>query len=211
MSLRLRLTLTYSLLVALIIGVFGVILYSTLQGSLEQEMDKRLRVRASQVELTIFPGTFSLTAHDLTSVKLDLSPLADLDAPGIYVQVLDRQGTVVATSSNLRGLALPITTAGVETILGGAHALTTINVGNNRAMRVLSLPITIQGKTVGILQVGQSRQPFQQTLADLRTLLLALGSAALAVCGLVGWVVARHGLRPVRRMSAEAAAITDQR
>jgi hypothetical protein len=88
MSLRLRLALTYSLLTALAIGLLTIVLYTEMRRSLEAEMDRRLEVRAGHVELTIWPGTVSLTVEDLTSATLDLAPLARLDAPNVYLQSL---------------------------------------------------------------------------------------------------------------------------
>lgn len=206
MSLRLRLTLTYGVLVALILALFGTILYGTLRRDLEQEIDKRLRVRASQVELTIFPSSTSTPL--LISSKLDLSPLDELNAPSLYVQVLNPQGTVVATSSNLGGTPLPTTGLGVASGSAGEERLETVRVGHGQSIRLLSQPITSQGSVVGILQVGQSRQPLQQTLGDLRTLLLVLSGAALLVCVGIGWLVAQHGLRPIRAIAHRAAALT---
>ena len=211
MSLRLRLTLAYGVLVALILALFGTILYSTLRRDLEQEIDKRLRVRASQVELTIFPSSATATTPPIISSNLDLSPLDELNAPSLYVQVLDPQGTVVATSSNLSGTPLPTTGLGVASGSAGEERLETVRLGRDQSIRLLSQPIRSQGKVVGILQVGQSRQPLQRTLDDLRTLLLLLSGLALLVCGGVGWLVAQHGLRPIRAMARRAAEITARR
>ena len=49
--------------VALLLGVFGTILYATMRQNLAVEMDRRLQVRASQVELSIWPGTRSYTEY----------------------------------------------------------------------------------------------------------------------------------------------------
>ncbi len=211
MSLRLRLTLTYSLLVALILGVFGMVLYATMRQSLETELDRRLQVRASQVELTIWPGTRSLKPDDITAAKLDLSPLSDLDAPNIYVQVLNRRGQVVATSESLRGATLPVDEASVSAARAGKRSLSTVVDDDDRAIRILSVPIAVGSNVVGVLEVGQSRQPLQETMLGLRTLLLLLGAAALLVSGLVGWLVANTSLRPLSTISAQAAAIAEQR
>ena len=211
MSLRLRLTLTYSLLVALILGVFGTVLYATMRQNLEAEMDRRLQVRASQVELTIWPGTRSLTPDDITAAKLDLSPLADLDAPNIYVQVLDRHGQVVATSESLRGAALPIDEPSLAAARAGKRTLSTVVTDDDRTIRILSVPIAVASNVVGVLEVGQSRQSLQETMLGLRTLLLLLGGAALLVSGLVGWLVAHTGLRPLSTISAHAAEIAQRR
>jgi heavy metal sensor kinase len=210
-SLRLRLTLTYSALVALVMAVFAVVLYGTLRQNLEAEMDRRLQVRASQVQLTIFPGTTSLTAGDLAFSKLDLSPLADLDAPGIYVQVLAPDGTVVATSDSLDGARLPFESGDLQAALEGRRVLGDVRLGSERAVRVLSVPVFSQGRAVGVLQVGQSRVPLQETMDNLRNLLLSLGAGALAVSVLIGWVVAHRGLRTLGAISEQAAAIAAQR
>lgn len=211
MSLRLRLTLTYSLFVALIVVVFGGVLYALMQKQLMQEMDRRLHIRANQAQLALFPGASSLTPADLTQAKLDLSPLADLDAPGLYVQVLDRAGTVVATSKDLQGVALPVQPSSLSAALAGKQSLGDVRIGNSRSVRVLSVPVTSGGKVVGMLQVGESRQPLQQTLDNLSTTLLLLGAAVLVAAAVAGWLVARQGLRPLSIIARDAAAIAARR
>jgi heavy metal sensor kinase len=205
-SLRLRLTLTYGVLTAVTIGLFSVVLYTTLRQTLETEMDRRLQVRASQVQLTIWPDSDSLTAEDLTSAKLDLSPLAELDAPGLYVQVLDRGGELIAASESLRGTRLPSDPEGFAQALAGKRRLGDVEVDGTTA-RVLSLPILIAGRVVGVLEVGQSREPLWDTLNELQRHLVLLGLGAIAVSGLVGWLVAHHGLHSLHAMSARAATI----
>src|SRR3954469_15595195 len=184
LSLRLRLTLTYSLLVALILGVFGAVLYATMRQSLETELDRRLQVRASQVELTIWPGTRSLAPEDISAAKLDLSPLADLDAPNVLVQIVDRDGRVVATSDSLRGATLPVDAPSLAAALAGRRTLSTVVVDGDRTVRILAVPIAVGADVVGVLEVGQSRQPLQETMAGLRTQLLLLGAFALLVAAL---------------------------
>jgi signal transduction histidine kinase len=211
LSLRLRLTLTYSALVALVMVVFGVVLYGTMRQNLEAEMDRRLQVRAGQVRLVIFPGASALTAEDLAAAQLDLSPLAGLDAPNIYVQVLDRSGRVVATSDNLRGATLPADPEDIAGALAGKQVLDDVSLGSDSAVRVLSVPVTNQGRILGVLQVGQGRRSLQETMDNLRNLLLSLGVGALALSGLVGWVVAHRGLHTLGAISEQAAAIATQR
>ncbi len=123
MSLRLRLTITYSLLTALTLAILSLVLYDQMRGNLEAEMDRRLEVRARQVELTIWPGTVSLRPEDLTSAKLDLAPLTTLDAPNVYVQVLGRDGSIIASSDNLRGAAMPVDGHTVGLVLAGQQVL----------------------------------------------------------------------------------------
>lgn len=207
MSLRLRLLFIFSALIIVTIAVFAALLYTTMQRSLQTEMDRRLHVRASQVELTIWPGTTSLTAQDIVASKLDLSPLAELDAPGVYVQVLDRTGQVVARSSNLGTAQLPVPINAVTGAVDRHTTLTTTSVGAERSVRILSQPILSNGTVIGVLEVGQSRQPLTQTLDDLRTLLLLVGTALLAVGAGSVWLATWRGLRPLNAISRRAAQI----
>ncbi|MBI2910913.1 MAG: HAMP domain-containing protein [Chloroflexi bacterium] len=211
MSLRLRLTLTYVALLAVIIGFFGLFLYITMQRSLEAERDRRLEVRAAQVQLTIWPGTVSLRPEDLTLARLDLSPLADLRVPGIYVQVLNPEGAVIGMSENLRGAALPAEPEAVADARAGKRTFSDMVVDGSVAIRILTVPITEGGKVVGVMQVGQSRQSLYETMSGLRNQLLILGSMALLAAGVCGWLVAYRGLRPLRAMSRQAAAIGARR
>src|SRR5690242_1850057 len=93
---------------AVILGLFGSVLYATLRQTLEAELDRRLQVRGSQVELAIWAGPRALAPTDIAAVPIDLSPLTTLDAPNVYVEVLDRDGQAVAASDNLRGATLPL-------------------------------------------------------------------------------------------------------
>ncbi len=211
MSLRLRLTITYSLLTALTLAVLSLVLHNEMRSNLEAEMDRRLEVRARQVELTIWPGTVSLRAEDLTSAKLDLAPLTTLEAPNIYVQVLSRDGSIVAASDNLRGTAMPVDEETVARVLAGQRVLDDARVQEGRAVRILSVPIHVDRNVVGVLQVGQSRVPLEETMAGLRTVLQLLGVVALLVSGAAGWVVAHRGLRSLSTIAAQAADITEHR
>lgn len=211
MSLRLRLTLTYLALTALVLCVFGVVLHITMRESLQAEMDRRLAVRAAQAQLTIWPGTHSLTPGDLTSARLDLSPLADLDAPGVFVQVLNRRRDVVATSDTLRGATLPIHPESFDGALAGRKTFGDVVVEGGVDVRTLYVPIPFERDVVGVLEVGQSRQPLRATMQGLDTLLLLLGTAALAVAGCVGWLVAGRALGALSAISAQAAEIAARR
>lgn len=211
MSLQLRLTLTYSVLVAGILTAFAIVLYTTMRQNLESEMDRRLQIRASQVELTILPSGGSLRAEDLTSARLSLAPLAALNAPNLYVQVLERNGQVVARSDNLQGETLPIDGRSLRSALAGARVLHDVTIEEDQVVRILNVPINIDGGVVAVLQVGQSRQPLQEAMAGLRRQLQILGVSALAFAGVAGWFVAYRGLRPLRDIAQQASAITAQR
>lgn len=206
MSLRLRLTVAYGLVVALVVAVLGATLYVTMATRLSREMDQRLRVRADEVQYALWPGPDHPTAEDLRPSKLDLSPLADLDAPTLHVQVLDTSGAVLKLSDNLQGHPLPVGREHLTAaLLGRATFSDAIEAG--RPLRVLSVPILVKNTVTGVLQISQSRELLHQTLDDLRRLLIIIGSVAVLLSGAIGWLLSTAGLQPLRTISRQAVDI----
>lgn len=211
MSLRLRLTLAYALLQVIVVGVLGLVLHAAMLQQLETEVQNRLELRAQQVELAVRPGTTSLTREELVSAELNLALLPGRIGPAPYVQVLGKDKRVVATSDNLRGRPLPIDDASVASALAGRRSFsTTIEDGEDPPLRILSVPITSDRMVIGVLQVGRSLRTLEETMAQLRALLGLLGAGALAAAGLIGWLVAHQGLRPLFSIARQASAISNQ-
>jgi heavy metal sensor kinase len=81
----------------------------------------------------------------------------------------------------------------------------TVTLGREReAFRVLAVPIE-EGRRA--IVVTTSLDSVESSVRRLEALLLVAGPAALAAAGLGGWWLARRALRPVDRMTGEAAEI----
>jgi len=210
-SLRLRLTLTYVGLTALAFALFGAVLYVTMQRALVSEIDRRLQLRSDEVQLALWPDPDAPTVADLSPTKLDLSPLANLDAPRLYVQVVSLRGQVLALSDSLKGVALPIDEANFPAVVQGHQVHHDISVPGYPPIRVLSDPVTVKSHVAAVLQVSASLQPLNETMSKLRGLLLLLGGVVLGLSALAGWFVARHGLQPLAVISGEAVDIAAKR
>ena len=65
MSLRLRLTLTYGVLLTLTLISFGLVLYVMMRQNIEDEADRRLRIRSQQVSATLWPANIHLQVTTL--------------------------------------------------------------------------------------------------------------------------------------------------
>jgi two-component system, OmpR family, sensor kinase len=210
-SLRWRLALAFAAIMGATLAIFSVLLYVAMRTALETEMDRRLQVRASLVHLTIWPGTTALTLKDLTSADLDIAPLTALNSPNAYVQVLGTDGHVIAVSGNLHGTSLPINAQSLNAALTGSSIMNDVEVEPGHSVRVLSAPIRFDDRIVGVLQVGQSRLPLQETMNGLAHLLQTLGLLAALLAGTVGWLIARRGLRDLGAISTQAAIISATR
>ncbi|HZQ39126.1 MAG TPA: histidine kinase dimerization/phospho-acceptor domain-containing protein, partial [Dehalococcoidia bacterium] len=210
MSLRTRLTVVYSVVVAGVLIAFGLLLYVTLFQALSHATDQKLAWRTQQVRATLWPASgASLTPADLTAARLDLSPLEALDAPGLYVRVFDTRGTLIGTSDNLKNGWLPTNPANVGRALGGETVSADVSAGAGRSLRLRTTPVSVDKRTIGVLQVGESLQPLNDTMTRVRFILLGLGALALAVSSVAGWLVARRGLRPLAVIARTATQIRD--
>ncbi|HLZ72707.1 MAG TPA: HAMP domain-containing sensor histidine kinase [Dehalococcoidia bacterium] len=210
MSLRTRLTVVYTLVVAGVLLVFGLLLYVTLFQALSRDTDQKLAWRTQQVRSTLWPAAgASLTPADLTAARLDLSPLEALDAPGLYVRVFDAQGQLIGTSDNLKNGWLPANPANVSRALAGRTVTADIDAGSGRLLRLRTTPVSLGKREIGVLQVGESLQPLHDTMARMRLILLGLGALALAASAAAVWLVARRGLRPLALIAGTAAEIRD--
>jgi two-component system, OmpR family, sensor kinase len=211
-SLRTRLTLWYGALLALTLLAFSALLYFTLQQSLSSSMDERLMLRADQIRREVGPSiaNIGLQPEDVAPGQLE-STLGDFVEPGIYVQLLNPKGAVLAASANLVGGQLPVPPSSRQAIVEDRPIYVTIPVGSGDAnVRLLSEPIHQaggSGDVVGAVQVAESLSPFENTMAAVARLLLTAGAAALLLAVVVGWLLTRAALRPVFRITDTARHI----
>jgi signal transduction histidine kinase len=203
------LTLWYGALLALTLLAFGAFLYVTLQQSLSSSTDTRLGVRADQIRREVGPSLGNLLQpEDVPPGKLE-STLGEFVEPGIYVQLLNQRGGVVAAPPNLVGGELPVPSASRQAIAEDRRVFVTIPVARDANVRLLTEPIHEAGggEVVGAVQVAESLTPLENTMAAVAQQLLTAGASVLLVAVIVGWLVTRAALSPVARITATARHI----
>lgn len=112
----------------------------------------------------------------------------DVPSGGVFVAILDAQGAILDATSNLPA-GLPLTDGGVS--FGGQSYL----------LHRMPLP---DGTAV---VTGGSTAPLENARSELTQALLVSGGLAAALSLAAGFVIARRALRPVDRMTAEAAQV----
>jgi two-component system OmpR family sensor kinase len=123
------------------------------------------------------------------------------------VQVVDDRGVILARSSSLGGGQLPVQLEVIQEGLSGRSTVVDMAAGGGDRVRVDTTPVIVQGKVVGLVQVGQSLHTLDDTTQQVR-LLLAVGLIlAVALAGLMGWLAAGRALRPVGDMATAARGI----
>jgi len=205
MSIRIRLTLWYTSLVAVSLVMVGVLIYSAVGGILLSQLDDRLTTQARDVVSLIEAENDPMAVMVRGRVRL---PSIDVFDPQYFIQILQLDGRAVQLSENLRGQRLPLPAEVIRDITPGeAHYYTVITQSDVR-LRVISAPITLAGQPVGIVQVAGSLANLDDSLAVVRRALLIGSLSALLLAAIGGSILARAALRPIKAITESAKQIT---
>lgn len=186
--LRARLTLAFAAgMTAVSLGVAAFV-YVQVRGDLRHQVDLGLRARAQ-----------ALTAGGHTGpLRLTSGHYADNDES--VAQLLTPQGRVLGSTRSVAGQPL----LPRRDLQADAFANTT-PLGLD-PMRLFMAATTHDGQPAYLL-VGATMSDTREELGRLALMFAIALPAALAVSSVIGWLLAGAALRPMRRMSAEAAAI----
>ena len=199
LPIRIRLTLAFSGVMAVVLVAVGAFLYLRLERDLEASIDQGLRSRGGDVAALVREaGPGSTDAGRATLIEQEES----------FAQVLEADGRVVDGTPQLRGRPL-LTAAEVAEAQEGTLFLERANlIEDGEPTRLLAAPVRAGGQDL-VVVVGASVEDNRDALRSLLTLLVIGGAAALALASLAGYGVAAAALRPVEAMRRRAAEIGD--
>ncbi|KKM08931.1 histidine kinase [Clostridiales bacterium PH28_bin88] len=205
MSIRWRLTLFFTAVLALTLLAFGLFLYLLMDYNLNAEVNRAASRKADEVLRSI-----RIVGLPLSTQRVVLPDVDVFASPDTYLQVVDTYGEVVARSANLGHQALPITPASLSAVRVGKEFYETVRVGRE-ALRLYYQPLIFQGEIIGILQVGRSLRSLETAMVRLRWLLILGSGLTVFLAGTTGWWLARAALRPIDRIASAAGAIQEAR
>ena len=196
MTFRTKLILWLSGLLMIVILLFGVTVYSLMDRTLVDAVDRALAdtvnlvTNSSRVRLV---GEFGApTERRFVLPKLDL-----FRASGVEVQVwsVDMDAPrLEASSINIRDLDTPLD----ETTLGQTEPVYTNVQMNGRQMRVLTSPMYARGELLANVQAVAVLDTINDARERLLLVMSVGGAAAVGVSVLVGMWLSRRALRPIR-------------
>jgi len=189
MSLRLRLTLLYSTLMGVILLIFGTAVFLLVNILLVNQVDEMLATEAG--------GVMEITKVDSIG-ELYLISLPPLDmAANALVQVWNRKGNLIMASSTIQALdqsldpiGLTVTTPAYrDNTIGGFH------------LRVLSVPLKVGERLVGVLQVATPLTVADATRRDLFNIMLGSALVAVLLVALISWILLSRALAPLEAIT----------
>jgi len=198
-SLRLRLTLWYVLLLAVILAGFSAGIYLTLRHNLYGGLDDTVRNRANVLlEVLQYEGGRPTLAAVVSS--------ADPNEGESFARVFDSSGGVTFDNTVAAG-GIAVDRQAVESALSGETRSRNVSAGDE-TFRVRTLPIEQDGRISGVLEVGESRGDISDTLRILLVILAVAYPLTLGVASFGGVFLAGRALSPIDRLTGLARRIS---
>ena len=205
MPIRWRLTLWFALILCAILILSGVVLHILLQRYLSNQVDNDLRVYAARVHGTLNPQ--EIQEHvDYEVIHAKLPPINEFASPGVYIQLIDKNGNVVVKSDSLGEQELPVNPSLISQGFAGDVAIGTVAAGESARVRIMVSPLYLNNQVL-LLEVAQSLNPIDTMMSQVRWAILASILAALILATVSGSMVVRGALSPVSRITQTARSI----
>lgn len=202
MRIRLRLTLYYTTLLALLLALVGWGVHVLVARLLARDVDRSLQLIARQVNESASRGL-----PDPSTLTLIPDPASGAVFLGEFVQVYDAQGSPRAAAG--KRPRLPVPPEALARALRGVADVRTVAVpGGGERIRLLTAPLADRRRVTGVMQIGISLAPAEVTLSRLARALVLGCAAALLAAAVGGYWLAGAALRPIDAMVRAASTIT---
>lgn len=198
LPIRIKLTLAFTVVMAIVLGATGLFLYLRLGAELDRSIDQGLRSRAGDVATLVKQADSGLSQGGQ-------SPLTEQGES--FAQVLDASGRIVDSTPQIRNRPALSARELLMARQGPVFFERGPLPGLDEDSRLLAGPVRAQGQEL-VTVVGASLEARSDALQNLGTLLLIGGTAALLLAGLAGYGVAAAALRPVESMRRQAKEIS---
>lgn len=195
---RLRLTLAFALVMAVVLAATGLFVYVRLASTLDQALNAALLARAGDVAALVRQSDQGLSQGG----EIRLAERGES-----FAQVIDAHGRVIDTTPQLGRRPLltsaQLAQARHETAFFDAHLRAPVDSRS----RLLATSLIAQDQRL-VVVVGTSLEPRAEALSSLLGQMLIGGPAALLLAALAGYGLAAAALRPVESMRARATSIS---
>lgn len=215
LSFRTRLTLSYSLVLAALLGVAAAVLIITLQGIAERKLDATLWVLgATEAEGAVadmrdrgLRNPDQETVHDVDYRQL---PGYEQFQVQKYVTVVDASHTIRDFSANLGDKPLPVNDLLLTRALAGEISYGTLDVERVGRLRMIYIPVIGQQTDPFVVIVGVPTAFVGAELGTLFRRVAAIIIVVLVLAALSGLLLARRALRPVSQTADAVKLISDR-
>jgi two-component system sensor histidine kinase MprB len=197
MSFRTRLTLVAAIAVAVAVAVASAVVYVAVRSELRGEVDEALEARAQEILRSAEAG--------FADRFFPRIPDPSLGEAGGYVQLVSADGrTLRPRGANVE---LPVNDRVLEVASGAQESDFQDAQVADTHVRMLTVPL---GSGVA-LQISRPLTEVDDSLDQIRTLLVLVALGGVGLAAGLGLLVARAALAPVRRLTEATEEVTETR
>lgn len=217
MSIRLRLTLIYSTILALTLIIFGAALYIIQARDTLDALKSDLRRSGENISTAVLwrhlrpdelrpeparppPVPFETFSDDPAFQRLREREI---------VRVLGADGKLIASPFGSQVDALPLSNAGLQALRGGNEWWELVSTQSGRLL-IYNRPVIADEGVISIVQVARPLTEHDRSLGVLGSTLLIAGVVTTLIAFGIGWALAGVTLRPIHRITQTAQAIGNE-
>lgn len=218
MSIRLRFTLLYTLILALTLAIFGFVLYTiqaqdTLNAIRQDLVIGANRLKEAALKTDSRPGPLNIQGSPPPPI-----PFAEFSSDQAFQsfpereigRILDANGSLVSSPFGREEDALPLSDEGLQTLQNGQEWWQTAET-SDETMLIYNRPVIVDDQVVYIVQAARPLTERGRALQSLSTTLLLAGSVMVLIALGIGWIFSGLTLRPIHRITQTAQTIGDER
>ncbi len=217
MSIRLRFTLLYTLMLAVTLALFGLALYAIQSQNTMNSLKRDLSQGANKLAEAALkneshpqppPGAQppSPIPFDQFSSDQAFQTVPEHDIS----RILDPNGNLVSSPFGRPGDALPLSAEGLNAVQNKQDWWETAVVSGENTL-IYSRPVIVNNAVVYIVQNARSLTERDRTLQSLATTLLIASALITLIAFGIGWVLSGITLGPIQRITQTAQTIGDER
>jgi len=223
-SLRITLTFWYVGIFAVILCLFGWVLYANVSINIARDIDELLILQADSVADTISafwraekerhpsrPAGSGLEKEIQEGRFQDLinrwRKETDELAKMRFIRILERDGALLAASKNFSQLPLSLTETAVRQAQEGRTIYETYDLPDHRA-RLITRPVSENKHLLYIIQAATPLKQAEASLENMRLWIFLLIPLTVLATTTAGWLLTTSVLRPVDRMIRQAQRIS---
>jgi two-component system, OmpR family, sensor kinase len=194
LPIRVRVTLAFATVMALVLAGVGLFLYVRLGAELDKTIERGLRSRAADVTALVEQADTGLAESRGSELTEQGENLA---------QIVDASGRIVDSTPAVRTTAL---LSGRDRARALRGTITMTKTVGEDDVRLLATPVRAQDQRL-VVVVGTPLEDKVEAVRSLGGLLLLGGPVALMLAAFAGYGALTAALRPVEAMRSRAAAI----
>lgn len=218
MSIRLRLTLLYTAILALTLVLLSIVLYTSQAQSTLDSIKSDLRQSGEVFATSVLwrylhpappereqdrppPMTFENFSNDQAFQGLREREI---------VRVVSTDGTLIASPFGVNEDALPLSSTGLVELQSQNEWWETA-FGETGRLLIYNIPVIAHDEVISIVQIARPLTERDGSLVVLRTTLIVASLLTILTAFGIGWVLSGVTLRPIHRITQTAQEIANER